>query len=258
MYVTLEPCSHYGKTPPCADLIIRTGIPRVVIAAEDPFLKNHSSGVEKLREAGVDVEIGVMREEALKVNRRFFTAHTLHRPYVLLKWAQSADGFIAGDKGAPVVFSTPFTQLLMHRERAYYDAIMVGTDTILNDAPRLTCRLWPSRTPGQRPLKVSFRSDRLADAENFHEEEWVLMDKGEKLSDFLHRLYSDFHVTSLMVEGGEKTLRSFISEGVADELRIETSPAVLKSGIAAPDFSKLHKQLVSSEVYGANRIDLYC
>lgn len=237
MYVTLEPCSHYGKTPPCADLIITTGIPRVVIAAEDPFLKrNARTGIEKLRDAGVRVEVGLMRGEARYINRRFFTAHTLRRPYILLKWAQSSDGFMAGACGEPVKFSTPLTEVLMHRERAMYDAIMAGTDTILIDNPRLSCRLWPARNPEERPLKVTFDSPRLSGTSRLEAGPLIKMAPGESLPYFLHRLYADFGITSLMVEGGTKTLQSFIDAGLYDEVRVETSPLNLISGIPSPSF----------------------
>lgn len=237
MYVTLEPCSHYGKTPPCADLIITTGIPRVVIAAEDPFLKrNARTGIEKLRDAGVRVEVGLMRKEARYINRRFFTAHTLRRPYILLKWAQSSDGFMAGTGGEPVKFSTPLTEVLMHRERAMYDAIMAGTDTILIDNPRLSCRLWPARNPGERPFKVTFDSPRLSGTSRLEAGPLIKMAPGESLPYFLHRLYADFGITSLMVEGGTKTLQSFIDAGLYDEVRVETSPLNLISGIPSPSF----------------------
>lgn len=258
MYVTLEPCSHFGKTPPCAELIVRTGIPHVVVAAEDPFLKKHGSGIEKMRDAGIKVDVGLMEKEAREINRKFFTAHTLGRPYVLLKWAQSADGFIARADRSPVSFSTPFTKMLMHRERAMYDAILAGTGTLISDRPRLTCRLWPSRDPHSRPLKVSFDGPAIADLQEVVDETWILKKKEETLENFLHRLYADHGVISLMVEGGLATLRSFIAAKLADEIRVETAHEMLGQGIPAPNFSGLHKPLISSEQYGTNSIDRYC
>lgn len=251
MYVTLEPCSHFGKTPPCADLVVCSGIPRVVIAAEDPFLKDYESGIDKLRAAGVEVETGFMRAEARWINRRFFTAHTLKRPFILLKWAQSADGYVASG-GRAVKLSTPFTSVLMHRERALYDAIMVGTDTVLIDNPRLNSRYWPSRNPGERPLKLTFGSRRLEGVEGF-----VKKPESENLSDFLHRLYTDHKIISLMVEGGPATINSFIKEGLYDEIRIETSPRNLGEGAAAPDISRLHLPRISSNENGGSIIQYY-
>ena len=235
MYVSLEPCSHFGKTPPCADLIIREGIPRVEVAVEDPFLKDYESGIEKMRRAGVEVGVGMMRREALEINRRFFTAHTLRRPYVLLKWAQSADGFIAGRGGTPVMFSTPYTSLLMHRERAFCDAIMAGTGTVVCDNPRLDCRLWPTRDPRHRPLKVTFESPRYPADSLLARAGAVTMDRGEALADFLHRLYADHGVTSLMVEGGATTLGLFARERLFDEVRVEISPVALGDGVRTPE-----------------------
>lgn len=236
MYVTLEPCSHFGKTPPCADLILSSGIRRVVVATEDPFEAVSGKGIAKLRAGGVEVEVGLMRDEARYLNRRFFTAHELKRPYILLKWAQSADGFIAGEGGEPVKLSTPYTSVLMHRERAFYDAIFVGTDTILNDNPRLTCRLWPTRDPERRPLAVTFDSPRLRGESKAELRGIVKKPRGMDLGDFMHSLYESHGVTSLMVEGGRKTLESFIEAGLFDETRIEVSPITLGSGIRAPEF----------------------
>ena len=234
MYVTLEPCSHHGKTPPCADLIISTGIPHVVIASEDPFPKVNGSGIDRMREAGIKVEVGLMHDEARVINRRFFTAHTLRRPYILLKWAQSTDGFIAGAGGKPIKLSSDFTSMLMHRQRAFYDAILVGSNTINTDNPRLNCRFWPCRDPEKRPLKVTFESSRLRGDSLLEKGDLIIKPREMPLEDFVKTLYAEHGITSLMVEGGKKTLESFLSEGLYDELRIETSPITIGEGIEAP------------------------
>lgn len=258
MYVTLEPCSHFGKTPPCADLIIRTGIPRVYVAAEDPFLKDKASGIDKMREHGIEVHTGLLKDEALFVNRRFFTAHTLKRPYIMLKWAQSADGFIAREGGTPVKLSSDFTQLLVHRERAFYDAILVGPNTMLCDNPRLNCRLWPTRNPEERPLKTTFDSDSLKG--NSVLEKGVLIKKPKEmpLRDYMAYLYAKHSVSSLMVEGGRATLESFLAERLYDEIRIETTDLLLHNGIEAPDVSKyLHSCEIictTTETFSDNKI----
>lgn len=253
MFVTLEPCSHFGKTPPCANLLIDTGIPHVIIAAEDPFLKDYESGIEKMRKAGIKVEVGLLKEEALWINRRFFTAHTLKRPYVLLKWAQSSDRFLAGRDNGKTIFSTPFTSVLMHRERAVYDAIMVGTNTVLLDNPRLDCRLWPCRNQNERPLKITFNSNRIKDICK----DFIKKENDELLRDFLHRLYHQFGITSLMVEGGTETLNSFISENLFDEIRTETSLKNLKTGVPAPYISQMHLKEYHSVTYQNNRISYF-
>lgn len=261
MYVTLEPCSHFGKTPPCADLVVCSGIRKVVVAAEDPFLKDYESGIEKMRKAGITVEVGLLKSEALRINRRFFTAHTLKRPFVLLKWAMSSDGYMGGSDGCPVSLSSTFTKVLMHRERALYDAIMVGTDTILCDNPRLNCRLWPSRDAEQRPLKVTFDSPRLSGSSIIEKCGIVKMGRHESLEGFLQRLYRDYKIISLMVEGGAKTLESFLREGMFDEIRVETSPIMLGSGTPAPSVEEYARQKelhrLSPEIYGENSITYF-
>ena len=261
MYVTLEPCSHFGKTPPCADLLIHEGIPRVVIAARDPFLKDYESGIEKMRNAGIEVTVGLMRDEAYWINRRFFTAHTLKRPFVLLKWAQSANGFIANSDGSPVALSNPFTKMLMHRERSFYDAILVGTNTILHDNPQLTCRLWPCRDAGVRPRKVTFDSRSLTGMSDLEKGELIRMDRNETLKDFLHRLYEVYKITSLMVEGGKATIESFFKAGLYDEVRIEYSEKLIHMGIPAPDPNEYLRHMLMKalplQVYGGNSIKYF-
>lgn len=204
LYVTLEPCSHWGKTPPCALLIIERKIPRVVVGTVDSFAKVHGRGIAMLREAGVEVEV-LDDEECRDINRRFFTAHTLKRPYVALKWAQTADGYVDRRRDSPTLpplhISTPETQMAMHRYRATFDAIAVGSNTMRLDSPRLDCRLWPG---ARNPERVTFTSQ-------------------TPLFDQLRNLYSR-GITSLLVEGGPTLQRSFMAEGLVDELRIEKNP----------------------------------
>ena len=146
MYVSLEPCSHFGKTPPCADLIIKKGVKRVVVGCIDEFAEVQGRGIKKLQDAGIDVTVGVLEEECRKLNRRFFTFHRLHRPYIILKWAQTANGFI-DDNGRPVSISSPFTQMLSHKLRAEEDAILVGRVTEEREHPQLTVRYWAGPSP---------------------------------------------------------------------------------------------------------------
>lgn len=215
IYVTLEPCSHYGKTPPCSKLIIDSKIPKVVVGAPDHNPLVAGRGVKMLRDAGIEVKEGVLLDECMEINRRFMTAHTLHLPWIQLKWAQSADGFMAAidDEGKPhpVKFSTPLSSVWMHRERAMAEAIMVGTNTAVIDKPRLDVRLWG----GKNPVRIECAP---------HEDLPALMQK----------LRAD-GITSLMVEGGPTLLRSFIREGLFDEIRIESSPVALGHGLAAPE-----------------------
>ena len=212
IYVTLEPCSHYGKTPPCSKLIIDTGIPRVVVGSADPFPEVSGRGIRMLREAGVEVVEDVLRDECDALNVRFLTAHRLGRPWIQLKWAQSTDGFMAGIgkdcRPFPVKFSTPVSSVWMHRRRSMVDAIMVGRNTLEIDRPRLDCRHWP----GRAPRRVVPRHDLEAQ---------------------MHELYKE-GVTSLMVEGGPTLLQSFIDLGLYDDLRIEVSEKKLGTGLHSP------------------------
>lgn len=238
IYVSLEPCSHYGRTPPCADLIIKKGVKRVVVGCVDPFAKVQGRGISKLREAGIDVTVGVLEKECLCLNRRFITFNTHHRPFILLKWCQSADGFIDCDYH-PTMLSTPFTQMLSHKLRAEADAILVGRITAERDHPALTTRLWSGPSPKRIVLSRNLPYD-------FNRP-------------VLPQLMADLHqqnIQSLIVEGGADTHRRFIEAGLWDELRIETSPLLLHSGTAAPSLPST-AQLESRECYDGNTIALY-
>lgn len=209
MYVSLEPCSHYGKTPPCADLIVRKGVRRVVVGCVDPFAKVHGRGIAKLREAGIEVTVGVLEDECKALNSRFMTVNTEHRPYILLKWAQSADGFL-DDHYHAARFSTPFTTMLVHKMRAENDAILVGRVTDQREHPRLDVREWSGSSP-----------------------ERIVLTSGQRLTDVLNTLYNR-KKQSLIVEGGAATLRSFIDANLWDEIRRETSLLCVGDGTPAP------------------------
>lgn len=250
IYVTLEPCSHYGKTPPCALLLIERGIPRVVVGCLDPFEKVSGRGVALLREAGIEVEVGVLEQECRDLNRRFMTAHTVGRPWVQLKWAQTADGYIAllPDAGEnPLHMSTPVTMCLMHRQRSLCDAIVVGASTARIDDPSLTTRYWPGRSPLRvvlsRNLSLPDNLKLLTDGQptivyNGMKNDTVGVVEYVKMDTISHRSWlEDLYrrgVTSVMVEGGTQVLQQMIDAGVWDEARIETSPRRVGRGVAAP------------------------
>ena len=221
IYVTLEPCSHYGKTPPCAKLLVDIGIGRVVVGAGDPNPKVSGRGIEMLRQAGITVETGLLADESRRLNKTFKTAQTLHRPFVTLKWAQSVDGFIdhrreAGKAAAR--FSTPLSSLLVHDRRATHDAIAVGAHTALLDRPRLDTRL----VAGRSPRRVLFdRHGLVGDGD------WLRVDSTRPLSEALHTLFADHNISSLLVEGGAALLGEFISSGLWDEAYVEVSPEML-------------------------------
>lgn len=249
MYVTLEPCSHYGKTPPCAQLIINSGIPRVVVATVDPFAKVSGRGIDMLRKAGVEVEVGMLGEESRRLNCRFFTAHTLGRPYILLKWARSADGFMNMPDGQPVRISTPLSTMEMHRLRSMYQAIMIGSGTALADNPHLDTRLWPMGAP---PVKViADRRGRVPADTNVltsgapailitQSPRPGLPDSVTQISvsgkdswlSIMKALYAS-GIISVMVEGGPTLLRSLLEEGLWDAARIETNPRLIIGGTPA-------------------------
>ena len=226
MYVTLEPCSHYGKTPPCAQLIIDRGIPRVVVGCLDPFEKVAGRGVAMLRDAGVEVTVGCLETECVRLNERFMTAHRLRRPYITLKWAESSDGYIDGH------ISTPLTSMLVHRLRATNDAILVGSGTWLADSPRLDTRLYAGRSPLRVILDRRGRADVPAD------DRTLVYSDYNSLLDVLADLYRR-GVTSLLVEGGAGVLSSFISENLWDTIRIERGAKPLGGSVKAPELSPL-------------------
>lgn len=242
IYVSLEPCAHYGKTPPCADLIVRKGVKRAVVGCVDPFAKVHGRGIEKLRNAGIEVTVGVLREECEELNRRFITCNTERRPYVTLKWAQTANGFI-DDGGRATMISTPFTQMLTHKLRSECDAILVGRTTDEREHPQLNVRLWH----GRQPLRIVIDRSRPA---------FEGLDFSQPVIPQLMAWLCERRCQSLLVEGGAFTLRSFISAGCWDAIRIETSPASVSGGTEAPLLP--HDTVLRSEKhYDGNTIRLY-
>ena len=230
MYVSLEPCSHYGKTPPCADLIIKKGIKRVVIGCIDEFAEVQGRGVQKLREAGIDVTVGVLEEECRMLNRRFFTFHRLHRPYIILKWAQTANGFI-DDNGQALTISTPFTQMLSHKLRAEEDAILVGRVTNEREHPQLTVRHWVGPSPKR-----------------------LVIDRQHPLN--LESLHAH-NIQSLIVEGGRKTLENFLVQNLWDEIRVETNTRLTVTGGTRAPLLPANATVLSQQMYGESIIVNY-
>lgn len=221
MYVTLEPCSHYGKTPPCAELIIRMGIPRVVIGCKDPFAKVSGRGIAMLREAGVEVAAGMLEGECRKLNEKFMTAHTQGRPFITLKWAESADRYM------DAAISNPLSAMEVHRERALHDGILVGSGTWIADRPRLDTRLYAGKSPRRVVLD---RRRRLADLP----EDVIHITGACTLAETVARLYTEHGMTSLLVEGGAMLLESFLEERLFDRIRVERSPHPVHGKVKAP------------------------
>ena len=209
LYVSLEPCAHFGRTPPCADLVVRKGVHRVVVGCVDPFAKVQGRGIQRMREAGIAVTVGVLEAECKALNRRFFTFHTHRRPYLILKWAQTADGFI-DDHCRPVAISNDFTRMLCHKLRAENDAILVGRVTAERDQPQLNVRDWVGSDP-----------------------ERIVLSHQTSIGEVLRHLYEAGR-QSLIVEGGSRTLQSFLQQGLWDEIHIETAPLTVGEGTPAP------------------------
>ena len=252
LYVSLEPCAHYGKTLPCADLIVSCRIPRVVVGCQDLFAKVNGLGLKRMRDAGIQVEVGVLEEECKRLNERFFTYHSQKRPWVTLKWAQSADGFIARKDGTAVAFSTPMTKALVHRLRTRNQAIMVGTHTALWDNPTLTVRDWQ----GNHPLRVTIdRHGTLPTTLHLKDGSVPtrIYETGN-LEEILSDLYGS-GIQSLLVEGGAALHRTFLETGLWDEARVEISPQMLGEGIPAASLSGA--VLESEEQFGANKVCHY-
>ncbi|MGM9832691.1 MAG: bifunctional diaminohydroxyphosphoribosylaminopyrimidine deaminase/5-amino-6-(5-phosphoribosylamino)uracil reductase RibD [Candidatus Limisoma sp.] len=250
IYVTLEPCAHYGKTPPCAKLIIDKRIPRVVVGSPDPFREVAGRGVAMLRAAGVEVVEGVLRERCDRLNVRFLTAHTLGRPYILLKWAESLDGYIDRLRSAsePAArLSTPATSTLVHRLRGEYDAILVGAATARLDNPSLTVRRWR----GRNPIRVVLTRRGYTPSGNLADDAaQTIVYQSMSLDDVCRDLYRR-GLTSLMVEGGAQTINAFVEAGLWDEARVECSNVVLGGGVVAP---KMPEGEISCDFVDSNRI----
>ncbi len=250
MYVSLEPCVHFGKTPPCADLIIANKIPHVVIGCRDSFAAVAGKGIEKLQRAGIKVTVGVMENECLSLNKRFFTFHEKQRPYIILKWAQSSDGNIGKHDSSQLKISNEFTNRLVHKWRSEEAAILVGTNTALLDDPSLTTRLWPGKNPVRLVIDSELKLpmhlklfDGLAKTIVFNyrkqsETENLVYHKLNKEENILTQILSVLYkvnIQSVIVEGGAKLLQSFIEEGLWDEARvISNAELTIGNGVTAP------------------------
>jgi len=215
LYVNLEPCSHYGKTPPCAELIIQKQIPKVVIGQQDPFPEVAGKGISLLKNAGIEVVTGILEEGCKDLNKRFLTFNQKHRPYIILKWAQSSDGFMdkfreIGDGQSPVKFSSDFTQVIVHKMRAEESAIIVGSRTKKLDKPLLNVRYWH----GKDPIIIKSLSS-------------------QSLLEQMQELYQQ-KIQSLIVEGGAQLLNSFIEANLWDEARVEIHSMKLGNGVKIP------------------------
>lgn len=269
IYVSLEPCSHHGKTPPCSDLIIKNGIKKVVIGCTDVYEEVSGKGIQRLREAGVEVVTGVLENECIALNKRFFTFHQKNRPYIILKWAQSINGKI-GSSDKRILISNDYSNRLVHKWRSEESAILVGTNTALKDDPSLTNRLWEGKNPVRividKELKLPstlkiFNDESDTIIFNFFKNsnegnlQYVKVAYKNLLEEMLHSLY-ELNIQSVLVEGGSATLQSFIVAGLWDEARVIINEEMkIENGIPAPEMKNF--SLVKQEKYFGDQIYYY-
>jgi diaminohydroxyphosphoribosylaminopyrimidine deaminase / 5-amino-6-(5-phosphoribosylamino)uracil reductase len=271
LYVSLEPCSHFGKTPPCADLIIEKKIPRVVVACRDPFPQVNGKGIEKLEKHGIEVIQDVLQKEGNELNKRFFTFHKLHRPYIVLKWAQTGDGKIANEDYSRIYITNEFSNRHVHKWRSEEASILVGANTALFDDPQLTTRLWNGPNPIRLVIDPDLRlpsSLHLFDGRHrtivfntrIHEEHSNLLyyqvsTDANLVHQVIHALYQ-LNIQSTLVEGGAKILQSFIDEGYWDEARIITNPLLRQPlGLSSPVLT--NERFVYEKQIGGDSIHYY-
>lgn len=273
IYINLEPCSHFGKTPPCSTLILNHRIPRVVISNTDPFPSVSGRGIADLRNSGIDVTVGVLEKEGAFLNRRFLTFHTRKRPYIILKWAETADGFIdierqPGDPVGTHWITDDIARTLVHKWRSEEAGLMVGTNTILSDNPRLNVRRWS----GNSPLRISFdRNGTIPDTANIldssqdtliftcDQEKFtgktnsIFIDHDNRLEDILSELYEQ-KIISVLVEGGRQIHTSFIESGLWDEARVFKGKMTFSQGIRAPSFNLEPDEIIE---FQASNLEIY-
>jgi diaminohydroxyphosphoribosylaminopyrimidine deaminase/5-amino-6-(5-phosphoribosylamino)uracil reductase len=266
IYVSLEPCSHFGKTPPCCDLIIQHQIPNVVIGTVDPFAKVAGSGIKKLVEAGKNVTVGILEDECNELNKRFFTFHQKKRPYVILKWAESQDGFISPKEKLeqkPVWITNSYSRQLVHKWRSEEQGILVGTQTVVDDNPRLDVRDWTGNNPTRIVIDRNYRISKeslifdsqvktlIISSSIFpSERENVLSEKIDFEKNIAEQIIAVLYqneIQSVIIEGGRQTLQTFIDANLWDEARVFRGDLILNNGTKAPVLGR--KKFSISSVY---------
>jgi len=269
LYVNLEPCSHFGKTPPCADLIVQKKIPQVVVGSYDPNPLVAGKGIEKLKAAGVEISTEILKPESDFLNRRFFTFHSKHRPYIILKWAQSSNGFMALNEPKQFWFTNSESKKLMHKWRTEENGIWVGRNTVEVDDCELTARLWQGKNPVRMIIdrKLSLPLNKKV----FNEEATTLVfnEKENRESGNNHFIQIDFtanvlqqiltkiyqlNIQSITIEGGPNTLQQFISQNLWDEARVFTTTHQILTGKRAPE---LHGKLIQETVIEKDNLKIY-
>ncbi|WP_339661602.1 bifunctional diaminohydroxyphosphoribosylaminopyrimidine deaminase/5-amino-6-(5-phosphoribosylamino)uracil reductase RibD [Croceibacter atlanticus] len=255
IYVSLEPCSHYGKTPPCADLIIANNIPNVVIGTVDPFAKVKGQGIKKLLDAGCKITVGVLEDECQELNKRFFTFHNSKRPYIILKWAESNDAFLAPKtkhKQQPVWITNLVSRQLVHKWRAEEQAILVGTKTVKDDNPSLTTRDWSGSNPTRLVIDRNNVLDKSLSVFNDKAETVVFSENTSNFNNLPQHICEYCHTNnlqSIIVEGGAQTLQHFINANLWDEARVFKGDVMFYEGTKAPLItgSIIHKETLQND-----------
>ncbi len=254
LYVTLEPCSHFGKTPPCSNLIIEHGIKNVVIGCVDDNKKVAGQGIAKLNEAGCNVIVGILEEACKEYHKRFFTFHNKQRPYIILKWAETANGLIAPihkKEKQPVWITNQYSRQLVHKWRAEEQAILVGANTVFEDNPSLTTRDWQ----GKNPIRIVLdKHNKLSkDFKVFDNKSNTIVINKTTAEDICNTLF-EANINSVIIEGGAKTLKLFIDSGFWDEARVFIGESIFKEGIAAP---KITGKLISEQQILDDTLKIY-
>jgi diaminohydroxyphosphoribosylaminopyrimidine deaminase/5-amino-6-(5-phosphoribosylamino)uracil reductase len=271
IYVSLEPCAHFGKTPPCADLIIRHKIPTVVVGCRDPFDQVDGKGIERLEKAGINVISGILQDACKELNKRFFTFHIKRRPYVILKWAQSKNHKIANSDFSRVLISNAYSNRLVHKWRSEEAAIMVGTNTALQDNPTLNTRHWTGPDPVRlvvdmnlrlpQTLKIFNREQKTIVFNGIKDESHqnLVFFKVEKERSFVKALTDacyQLNIQSILIEGGNKLAESFINESLWDEARvIENNELIIQNGLRAPLLT--NHQFICSQTIANDTVSIY-
>ncbi len=269
IYVSLEPCSHFGKTPPCCDLIIANQIPNVVIGTIDPNVKVAGNGIKRLIEAGINVKVGFCEDECNELNKRFFGFHLNKRPYIILKWAESQDGFIAPKEkteNKPVWITNPYSRQLVHQWRTQEQAILIGTQTALDDNPRLDARDWKGTSPIRIVLDAKNRIPKTnavydgsvktificSKKDEISVENCIFetIDFNQKIASQIIQILYNYQIQSVIIEGGQKTIQSFIDENLWDEARIFKGTNIFHQGTKGPLLTYAHfdKQTIGQDV----------